>query len=74
VKGGKCEFAAYSINGSFAQIVNFANPAFQWPQPGNLAAMQQPQAALRTETEDTEISLRHEFTTVVTSKIVQWIV
>jgi hypothetical protein len=28
----------------------------------------------RTETEDTEISLRHEFTTVITSKIVQWIV
>ena len=34
-------------SGSNAQVVNFANPAFQWPQPGSLAAMQQPQAALR---------------------------
>ena len=24
MKGGKCEFAAYSINGSFAQIAYFA--------------------------------------------------
>ena len=45
--GGEPPFAAVCTKVSYAQIVNFANPAFQWPQPGNLAAMQQPQAALR---------------------------
>lgn len=39
--------AAPGFKVSEAQEAPIANPAYQWPQAGNVAAMLQPQAALR---------------------------